>query len=172
MSSKKLMAVSCWVAVGVAAGWMIGSSGSTAQAVGKGQFGGRPMIKEVTETLGRFLILRSQINVTPEQREKIRAIVEGHSDEIVPVAKKIVEKNRALRKEVFAEKTDEAAIRAAADQLGAAIGDAAVLASGIRAETRKVMTADQIEKIEEFRAYKDRAVDSVLERLPSLLAQD
>ena len=172
MKRSKWLATVCGAMLcGGAIGFII-SSAQSAQALGKGQLGGRPMIKEAAETFGRFLILRSQLNVTPEQREKVRAIMESHSDEITPVAKKIVQKNRALRKEVFAEKPDETAVRAAADQLGKAIGDAAVLAAGIRAETRKVMTPEQIEKIEEFRVHKDRAVDSVLGRLPSLLAHD
>ncbi|NOZ20042.1 MAG: Spy/CpxP family protein refolding chaperone [Planctomycetes bacterium] len=172
MTRKKGITVACGAMLAIAAVGIIGWTGQSAQALGKGELGGRPMLKEAAETLGRFLILRSQLNVTPEQRGKVRAIMQSHSDEIVPVAKAIVEKNRALRKEVFAEKPDDASIRAAADQLGKAIGDAAVLAAGIRGETRKVMTPEQIEKIEEFRVYKDRAVDSVLERLPSLLAQD
>lgn len=172
MKKSRWFTVVCGAALAVTVLGIVGSSGQSAQALGKGQFGGRPMIKEAAETLGRFLILRSQLNVTPEQQANIRDIVQSHSSEIAPVAKKIVEKNRALRKEVFAEKPDDAAIRAAADQLGKAIGDAAVLAAGIRGETRKVMTPEQIEKIEKFRVYKDRAVDSLLERLPSLLAHD
>lgn len=172
MARKSWMVVSCALLVGVAAVWATGCVGRGPEAFAMGRFGNRPVMKEMSEVLGRFLILRSQLNVTDEQRAKIKEIVQGHSDEIVPIAKSIVEKNRALRRAVLAEAPDDQAIRRAADDLGKAIGDAAVLASSVRGQTRKVMTAEQIGKIEEFRAAKDAAVDKLLEKLPTLMAQD
>ncbi len=61
--------------------------------------------------------------------------------------KPVAEKRRALRDATLAENPNEATIRDAADELGKAIGDAAVVGSKIKAEIHKVLTPEQQEKI-------------------------
>jgi Spy/CpxP family protein refolding chaperone len=111
---------------------------------------------------GRLMTLRAELGVTGEQRAEIRTIVRGHRQEIVGVVKPLVANRRALREAVLAENPDEAAIRAAASELGSAIGDAAVLASQIKPEVFKVLTPEQQKKVSDFRADAESAADRFL----------
>ncbi len=54
---------------------------------------------------------------------------------------------------------DEKTIRAAADDLGNAIGNAAVLASRIRGQIAPILTDQQRQEIKDFRSQSDQAVD-------------
>jgi Spy/CpxP family protein refolding chaperone len=115
--------------------------------------------------LGRMMTLRAELGVTGEQRTEIRKIVESHRSEIAAVAKPIVEKRRALREAALAANSDEAAIRAAANDFGKAIGDAAVLAAKVKPEVFKVLTPEQRKKVTEFRAESDSAVDRFMHEM-------
>ena len=119
----------------------------------------------VSGQFGRLLTLRSELGITTEQREQIRGIVKSHRQEIAAVLKPVAEKRRALRDATLAENPNDAAIHAAANELGKAIGDAAVVGSKIKAEVHKVLTPEQREKITQFRQQSETAVDKFLEKL-------
>jgi Spy/CpxP family protein refolding chaperone len=116
-----------------------------------------PIARLIAGNIGRFLVLRSELNVTPDQKRRIADIVRKRSNEIKPVAQKILEKKTALREAVLADQPDERAIRSASDGLAKAIGDAAVVASLVVGEAKKVLTPEQIERIRTFRANCDKA---------------
>jgi Spy/CpxP family protein refolding chaperone len=119
----------------------------------------------VAGQIGRLAVLRSDLNITDEQRSEIRGIVQGHRSEIAPVVQKIVEKRRALRAAVLADSPDEKTIRAAADDLGKAIGDAGVLASKVAGEVRPALTQEQRDRIGKFRQDREAATDAWLQKL-------
>lgn len=125
----------------------------------------RPLRMLLSGQFGRLLALRSELDLTSEQRERIRAIVKSHRQEIVAALRPVVDKRQALRDATLAENANEAAIRAAADELGKAIGDAAVVGSKIKAEVRQVMTPEQREKINKFRQQSETAVDTFLSEM-------
>jgi Spy/CpxP family protein refolding chaperone len=129
--------------------------------------GPRPWKMFISGQIGRLMSLRSELQLTTEQREQIREILKSHRQELVTVVRPIVEKRRALREATRAKDADERAIRAAADDLGKAIGDAAVVGAKIKAKVMQVMTTDQREKIEEFREQADAAVDRFIEQMAS-----
>jgi Spy/CpxP family protein refolding chaperone len=112
-----------------------------------------------------MLTLRSELQLTDEQREQIKTIVQSHKQEIVTVAKPVVAKHRTLRDAVLADSADEKAIRSAADDLGHSIGDAAVLAAKIKGEVHKVLTTEQQGKIDDFRKHADAAVDEFIQQV-------
>lgn len=116
-----------------------------------------PIARLITGNIGRLLVLRSELNVTYAQRRQIAGVLKSHRQEIAPVAKAIVEKKRALREAVVLKPGDDQAIRKAADDLGKAIGDAAVVASRVIGEAKGALTADQLERIRDFRAGCDKA---------------
>ncbi len=122
---------------------------------GMGHFAGK---------LGRFLVLRSQLDITDNQKEKISVIVKGRMGEIVPVAKVVLAKRKALREEVLKKTPDEKAIRAAAGGLAESIGNAAVLASGIIGDVRPVLTPDQVKLILDFKTDSHKATVDWLDR--------
>ncbi len=63
-----------------------------------GHDGARPLRMFLQGQIGRMMTLRSELDVTSEQRDAIKKIVDGHRSEIVAVAKPIVEKRRARAK--------------------------------------------------------------------------
>ncbi len=109
--------------------------------------------------------LHSDVDLTQEQREKIHDIFKDHRNEIAGALRPVVEKRRALRDAVMAKSPDDDAIRAAANNLGKAIGEAAVLASKIKPEVGKVLTSEQREKIKGFCGESDNKVDELIERI-------
>ncbi len=92
----------------------------------------RPLRMLVSGQFGRLLTLRSELGITTEQREQIRGIVKSHRQELAAVLKPVAEKRRTLRDATLAENPSEATIHAAADELGKAIGDAAVVGAKSR----------------------------------------
>jgi len=124
-----------------------------------------PLGRLIVGRIGRGMVLRSELRITPEQREQIRGIVMSHKAEIAKVARPIVAKKRALREALLAEKPDEKAIRAAVDDLGKAGGDAAVLVAKVLGEMRTVLSDEQIKRIEKFHADNQTAVDTFLKEL-------
>ena len=122
----------------------------------------RPIGRLIQSVMGRKLVLRSEMKVTEEQREEIRAIVESHKAELVAAVKPIVASKRALGEAVAAEETNEAAIRSACEDLGKSLGDAAVLGAKIRKEVAGVLTAEQQELLEGFRSEVGADVDAWL----------
>jgi Spy/CpxP family protein refolding chaperone len=122
----------------------------------------RPLRMFFSGQFGRLLELRSELDLTTEQRKQIRDILINHRAEIATVIKPVVEERRALREATLTQNVDEAKIRAAAADLGKAIGDAAVVGSTIKAEVRAVLTPEQQKKVDEYRVDTESAVDSFL----------
>jgi Spy/CpxP family protein refolding chaperone len=122
----------------------------------------RPLRMLASGQFGRLLALRSELDITVEQRTQIRDIVKSHRPELTAALRPVVEKRRALRDATLAEGANEAAIQAAAVELGKAIGDAAKVGSKIKAEVHKVLTPEQREKISQFRGEAQAAVDKFL----------
>ncbi len=130
---------------------------------GAGRLANTPLGKLVTGNLGRLMVLRSEVNLTDGQRDKIRGVVVAHKAEIVAEAKAISMHRRALRNAVLSEKPDEAAIRAAAESLGREIGNAAVLAAKVKGEVAPVLSAEQKELIRKCIADCEKAADRFFE---------
>jgi len=123
-----------------------------------------PLGRLVMGHVGRLLVLRSELNLTDDQRQQIAGVVKAHRSEILTVAKPIADARRALRNEVMAEKPDEKKIREAAGKLGETLGEAAVLAAKIKGEVRPVLTDEQLKRITDFQAQTDQAVDGFFEK--------
>jgi len=114
--------------------------------------------------VGRLLVLRSELDLTEAQRGQVRSVLQAHRGEIVEALKSLSAGKRALRDAVAAEKPDEQKIRAAAGELGRALGEAAVLAAKVRGEIRPLLTDEQLKLLGEFRADNDAAVDGLLKK--------
>lgn len=121
------------------------------------QLAGRPLARLIMGNIGRFLVLRSELNITDDQRNKIAGEIKSHKDEIRPIAKEVFEKRQALRDAVLNKPGDQQAIMAAANDLGKAIGNAAMLASKVIAKVKPMLTSEQQERIKNFRMSNDKA---------------
>ncbi len=137
----------------------VGAAAKTAGETDLMRFRDTPLGRLVTGNIGRLLVLRSEANVTPEQRAKIRETVKNHKAEIGNVVKDLIAKRRALREAVQNDKPDESAIQKAGDDLGHSIGKAAVLASKVRGELKPTFTAQQIELFQKYLKERDGSVD-------------
>lgn len=131
------------------------------------EIGASPLGKLIMGNIGRLLVLRSELNITGDQRKQIAAHLKNHKNEIRPIAKDVFEKRVALRETVLNKPGDEQAIMAAAKDLGTAIGKAAVLASTIVAEIKPVLTPDQQERIKNFKIGTDQAVSQWIDQIGS-----
>ena len=124
-----------------------------------------PLANFLRGMVGRVMTLRSELDLTEEQKGALRAVVVAHRGEIVAVMKPVVAKKRALHDAVMAEPTDEKGIRAAADDLGKAIGDAAVVAAKVKKEAAGILTTEQKGKVAAFREEMNKSVDEMLEKM-------
>jgi Spy/CpxP family protein refolding chaperone len=136
---------------------------------GPGEFEGGPghgpFSRLVRGELGRIMTLRAELNVTTAQRDQIKSILENHHQELASTMQAVVEKRRALRDAVISGTADEKAIRSAADDLGHAVGDAAVVDSKVKTEVAAVLTDQQKQKLSDFRSQSDHSVDEFLARM-------
>ena len=142
---------------------------TAAQADGVGGMRGRngPLANFIRAQVGRLITLRSELDLTDAQKEQLKAIVKSHKAEIMAAIKPVIEKRRALNDAILAETTDEKAIRAAADDLGHAIGDLSVLAARIKQEAAVVLTADQKQKLSDFRQQVEKSIDQMMDKIGS-----
>jgi len=124
-----------------------------------------PLMKLMRTNMLRLMLLRMDLNLTPDQKAEMKKIREAHKGEIAAAAKKVIEAKKALGDEVLAEQPDEQKIRAAASKLSDAIGDAAVVVSKIVPEGRKALTPDQREKIKAARAAALQSEQDYLKEL-------
>jgi len=122
-----------------------------------------PLGRMISGSVGRLLELRSDLNVTDQQRGEIRDVIVSHRSEIASTVKSVREKRTAVRDLVRADDAEEAQIRAAADELGKAIGDAAVKAAKLRKEIAPILTDEQHELIDQFLEKNDSAANSFLD---------
>lgn len=125
---------------------------------------GSPLGKMISGTIGRLMVLRSEMNVTEEQKTQIRDVLLERRPQIAETVQSVREKRLVLRNAVLSGESDEAKIRAAADELGKAIGDAAVKATKLRNEIAPILTEEQRLLIAQFLQENDAAVDKFLNR--------
>lgn len=128
------------------------------------KWGQSPLGRLISGHIGRWMVLRSELNVTDEQKAKLKEAVKPHKTEIAKAAKGVWEKRTALLSAVLAEQPNEEAIRHAADDLGKAIGDAAVLASKVAGDVRPVLSSEQREQLQKFRQDCQAATDKFFQQ--------
>jgi len=142
---------------------LIGAPAAASTEKGTGSaFETPPLARLIMDNLGRLLVLRSELGVTDEQKQKIQGIVKSHRKEIVPAITGVHEKRKALREAVLNNPVGQEAIRAAAADLGKAMGEAAILRARVGSEVRQVLKPEQQDRIKRFRTDLDRSVETWL----------
>jgi len=178
MSKQKLLA---WSSVGVMVVLIAflalpfaegagGAGGPIGAGWGRGHgFGPPEFVKNrFMGRIGRMMVLKSNLDVTPDQRIQLMGIAKKHRPEMAPAVRTVTSNMEKLRDAVIADSPDEKAIRTQAAELGKAIGDAAVLASKGIHDAKGIMTADQLELIKKFISEEDQARSKFLDRLNAL----
>lgn len=107
--------------------------------------------------MGAMLMMRKDLDLTEEQAQKIRELSSGRKEKAAAARQKVSEARKALHEAVAAQ--DEKAIQETAAKLGTAIADMAVLHAGLRTEMRKLLTPEQIKKLDASRAARQKAME-------------
>jgi Spy/CpxP family protein refolding chaperone len=136
---------------------------TTHAAVGE-RFADRPIGRLLMGRIGRLMTLKSELNLTADQKQAIATTLSAHKAEIAKALQPVVEKGRALRAATAMDNPDEAKIRSLADDLGKAIGDAAVVGARARHDVKAAahLTDEQAKRIADFHAGNQAALDRFL----------
>ena len=129
----------------------------------KGHAGDTPLGRLITGSFGRLLVLRSELNLTQEQRSQIREVLVSHRAQIAQTVKSVHDKRTVLRDAVLQGQSEDQ-IRAAAGELGTAIAEASVKAAKLRNQVAPILTEQQQKRIGQFIADQDQAVGKFLDQ--------
>ena len=129
----------------------------------KGRAANTPLGRLITGSIGRWMVMRSELNLTEEQRSRVREVLVSHRAQIAETLKTVHTKRAALRDAVLQGQSEDQ-IRAAAAQLGNVIADTAVKAAKLRNEVAPILTEDQQKLIGKFVADQDQAVGKFLDQ--------
>jgi len=142
-----------------------GEGGGAAAGPAKAGAPKRPLMRAIREAAFRLWRLKDELDVTDEQKASVIKALVAHKDEFVSAVKGIHEARKKLSAAVRAETTDEAAIRAAAADLGKSIGDMAVLGAKARKEVLAVLTPEQRQSIESAREAVEGLFESAIQSM-------
>lgn len=129
----------------------------------KGRAADSPLGRLITGSIGRWMVLRSELNLTEQQRTEIRDVLVSHRPQIAETFKSLHAKRAVLRDAVLQGQSEDQ-IRAAAAELGNAIADASVKASKLRNQVAPILTDEQRTRIGKCIADQDQAVGKFLDR--------
>lgn len=102
--------------------------------------------------------LPEELGLTEEQKGQLKEAMGGRREEMKAAMESVFKARRALQGVVTSDSASEEAIQKAAADLSQAIANRAVLASKARAEMRKVLTPEQIKKLDELKASREDAM--------------
>ena len=94
----------------------------------------------------------AQLNLTPQQRQQIRAIRVQNKDERAAINLRVNEAQKALDKALDAQPIDEALIEQSARELGEARAASIRMQALTEMRIRRVLTPEQIRTLKELRA--------------------
>lgn len=117
--------------------------------------------------------LLKSLNLTDEQREAIREVISYHREDLRTAVANLHDAKSALRMAVTAENPTEEAILAAAQVVGTASGDLALLAAVMVQDVRQILTPEQMTTLEALKANQEawqaERIDSLPERIQELV---
>jgi protein CpxP len=166
---KRLMAGLIAVVLAVAGAFATGSVLQAQRAGGFGDgpggfrgrgFGHRPGLE----------LLRG-LDLTDQQRQQVRTIMENHKSDFQQVRQKIRAAMEAQHAAANATPADEATIRAKAAEIGAAEGDLAVLMTRVRAEVFQILTPDQQAKAQQLQQERAQKREAFRQKMQELRQQ-
>ena len=116
-----------------------------------------------------FARISRDLELSDDQKTRVKAVLKTHAAEIETQMRSSSAARRALHQAVLGEASDEAAIRAAARQLGQVQGDGAVLFAKIRTEIQPILTEAQRAKIQQFRERARNHAESAVKSFEAFL---
>lgn len=122
---------------------------SASSALGADQRGGRQRDSFSAMSMGR---MTRSLNLTDDQAKQIQAIYDSHTADRAARWQAVKSAREALQKATVAVPLNESAIKSAAQAVGQAEGDSALLEARIRAQVGALLNPDQQQK---FATYRD-----------------
>jgi Spy/CpxP family protein refolding chaperone len=116
-----------------------------------------------------FSRIARALDLSDDQKTGIKTILKAHASEIETQMKASAAARQAVQDAVLAQPADEAAIRAAAQQLGQVHADGAVLFAKIRTEVQPLLTEEQRAKIQTFRDRARHRAESAVKSFEAFL---
>ena len=110
---------------------------------------GLPVLRAIREVHRRI----EALGVTTGQKEKIKAVLRSHRDELRGAVDRVWEAHEAVGKAIHQDGVDEALIRQRVQEAAAAHADLAVLRARVRNEARAVLTPAQRQGTDGIRDY-------------------
>jgi len=98
-----------------------------------------------------FIGIPPGIELTDDQRQQARSIMESHRDQMQQAGEKMRTAREGMQALIEADTIDESAIRAKSAEVATAEADAAIMQARVRAEVFQILTPEQQQKAKEFR---------------------
>ena len=100
-----------------------------------------------------------QLDLTDTQREQVKGIFDRYQPDIQAAMKKERDAREAQRKAIETVPLNEALVRQAADALGAANAELAVLQARVHSEIYQLLTPDQQKKLQDLQAKRESMME-------------
>lgn len=128
---------------------------------------GHGRFREVIRTAMRNMLnFRHETPLTAEQKRKARGVLESHRSDIRTQMEKGRDARRAMMDAVKASGPDAVATKEAADKIGNAARDRALLMAKVASEIRPLLTAEQLERVEAARTEIESQMDAAIASPP------
>ena len=111
------------------------------------------------------MIPLGRLDLDDAQREQVRNVMRENRESRRTLGRAVREADGALEEAVAADVLDEQGIRAAANALGVAQGDAAVQRARVRNQVWQLLTAEQQARAREIQAERARRMAERRERM-------
>lgn len=122
---------------------------------------GHGKFREVIRTAIRHLLnFRHETPLSAEQKQKAQGVLESHRSEIRSQMEKGRDARRAMMAAVKESGSDAVATREAADKIGNAARDRALLMAKVASEIKPLLTPEQLKRVESARAEIESEVDA------------
>jgi Spy/CpxP family protein refolding chaperone len=103
-------------------------------------------------------MMLSQLNLTSDQQDRVKQILDSHRDEQQSLGKRTMAAHQALQDAITGTTFDESTVRGRAADLAALDADAAVGQARVFAEIFQILTPDQQQSLQQIQAaMKSRA---------------
>jgi len=111
----------------------------------------------------RVLFMENELDLSDDQFDQMKGIMREHRSNLEPRIKQVAEHGRSLRQSVMNEDGNPSTIRNAADGLGQAIGDAAVIVHETFNRARTILTEGQLAKLQEIKEKHQERRERMME---------
>ena len=105
---------------------------------------------------GVAMNIAERLGLTNNQREKVKAVMNSHTEELQALSRKMFDERKSLCDLIQADEMDEKAIRAQAAKISAVEADLAVIRAKIAQEIKPLLSAEQKQRMKELKEEAEK----------------